>query len=290
MRRFLLHIGLEKTGSTSFQAFCADHRDRLLQLGVLYPSNRACFEKINHAPLVASYFSPADARALLIAGRRADRAVAMAALKAEIETANAPRALVSAEHFSSRFDPGRIAQLAADLSGFEVEIVVVVRHPLARAVSAYATTVASGRILDLDAFVDELAAPSNPYLRSRATIEPWASVFSRERMIVIAYREGEDVVAALAQRLLPGAPTASDYRRNVSPRAAEIERRRRANAGSKAGVWRIFNERLSRLIGGGAQRQSAAALSLTPDQARRIEGIAADDLVWLKAQYGVDFP
>ncbi len=282
MKRLLLHIGLEKTGSTSFQAFCADHRERLRRLGVLYPVNPACFLKINHAPLAASYFSAADAQALLIAGRRADRAAAVAALKVEMEAADAPQSLVSAEHFSSRFDPGRIAQIAADFSGYEVAIVAVVRHPQARATSAYATTVASGRTLSLDAFIEELAEASNPYLRCRATIEPWASVFGRERMIVVAFHEGEDIVTSLAQKLFPGAPTAGAYRRNVSPSAAETERRRRANAGA----WRRLGGRLARLFGAapGTER-----LSLTSDQARRIEAITADDLAWLKQEYGIEF-
>ena len=37
--RLVLHIGLEKTGTTSFQAFCAEHRPALAQSGVLYPVN-----------------------------------------------------------------------------------------------------------------------------------------------------------------------------------------------------------------------------------------------------------
>ena len=272
----MLHIGLEKTGTTSFQAFCADHRRDLAARGALYPANPACFLHINHAPLAASYFSAAQARALLIAGRRVDRAQALAALSAEIETADAPLTLLSAEHFSSRFDPGRIAQLGADLAGFDASVAVVVRPPLARARAAYATTVASGRAITLDAFVDELCRPDNPYLRFRATLEPWANVFGRERMIVVAYREGEDIVAALAKRLLPeGARPAGDYRRNVSPSRGETERRRRANAGGVAGLWaRLFSS-----------PDRAAALS--PDHIRRIEAATAADLAWLESAYGV---
>jgi hypothetical protein len=280
VRRLILHIGREKTGSTSFQAYCADRRERLAAMGVLYPANSACFLRINHAPLAASYFSPAEAAALLIAGRRADRAQAVAALKAESEQAELT--LVSAEHFASRFDPGRIAALAADLSEYETSIAVVLRHPLARALSAYATTVASGRDITLDAYVDELCKPDNPYLLNRGMLEAWSSVFGRDQMIVIAYREGEDIVPALVERLLPcAAAHAGSYRRNVSPPAAEIERRRRANSARLPALARY----LSRLRG---PRSEGVALTLSADQARRIEARTERDLYWLAREYGIN--
>lgn len=278
MSRLILHIGLEKTGSTSFQAYCTQNRARLAASGVVYPAHPACFLKLNHAPLAASYFSAAEAEAQMIAGRSADRAEAIAALKAE--SAGAALTLISAEHLSSRFDPGRIAALAVDLADFEVSVAVVVRHPVARARAAYATTVASGRALTLDAFVEELLAPGNAYLLSRATIEAWSQVFGRGRMIVVGYREGQDIVPALLGRLVPGAETdAGGLRHNVSPPAAEIERQRRANAAGG----------LSRLLGRLRGRASGPALAFTPDQAARIEAHAAEDLDWLRREYGVEF-
>ena len=280
MRRLILHIGLEKTGSTAFQAYCAENRERLAARGVLYPANPVCFLSLNHAPLAASYFSPEEAAALVIAGRRAGRAEAVAALKAE--SAGANLTLVSAEHLSSRFDPVRIAALAADFADYETSVAVVVRHPVARALSAYATTVASGRALTLDAFVEELLAPGNAYLSSRKTLEAWSHVFGRERMIVVAYVEGKDIVSSLAGRLLPDAPEAAGRRRNASPPAAEIERLRRANEAPLPGVAR----RLARLRGG----SSGPALAFTPDQATRIASHAAEDLDWLRREYGVAFP
>ena len=37
MIRLLLHIGTEKTGTTTIQHFCTDHRRELLAQGILYP-------------------------------------------------------------------------------------------------------------------------------------------------------------------------------------------------------------------------------------------------------------
>jgi len=281
VRRLVLHIGLEKTGSTSFQAFCTAERQRLAAWGALYPANPACFLSPNHAPLAASYYSAEEAAALMIAGRGASRAQAIAALKAE--SAGAGLTLISAEHLSSRFDAARIAALAADLADYEVSVAVVVRHPMARALSAYATTIASGRTLTLAAFVEELLAPDNPYLSTRRTIEAWSQVFGRERMIVVAYARGQDITSALLARLIPSAPPAiGGPRHNVSPAAAVIERLRRANEAPLPGVAR----RLARWRGGA---RSGPALSFTPEQAARIAAATAEDLGWLRREYGVEF-
>jgi len=277
VRRLILHIGLEKTGSTAFQAYCTKNRRRLAAAGVVYPAHPACFLGLNHAPLAASYFSAEEAEALLIAGRSADRREAIAALKAE--SAGAALTLISAEHLSSRFDPGRIHALAADLADYEVSVAVVVRDPVARARAAYATAVASGRALTLAAFVEELLAPGNGYLLSRAVIEAWSQVFGRERMIVAGYREGQDIVPALARRLIPGAaPETGGLRRNVSPPAAEIERQRRANAAMGLARW------LARWRG----RARGPALAFTPDEAARIEAHTAEDVAWLRREYGIE--
>src|SRR6185437_1611149 len=186
------------------------------------------------------------------------------------------------EHLSSRFDAARIAALAADLADYEVSVAVVVRHPMARALSAYATTIASGRTLTLAAFVEELLAPDNPYLSTRRTIEAWSQVFGRERMIVVAYARGQDITSALLARLIPSAPPAiGGPRHNVSPAAAVIERLRRANEAPLPGVAR----RLARWRGGA---RSGPALSFTPEQAARIAAATAEDLGWLRREYGVE--
>jgi len=36
-KKLILHIGQPKTGTTSIQRFCLNHRNHLLQQGVLYP-------------------------------------------------------------------------------------------------------------------------------------------------------------------------------------------------------------------------------------------------------------
>ncbi len=285
--RLLFHIGLEKTGSTSFQKFCGDHRALLRRRGTLYPANSLCANAVNHAPFAASYFSAEDSRTLLIAGRRADRREAVAALKREIEDAAPQATLVSAEHFSSRFSPERIDALAADFADRPCEIAVVVRDHAARALSAYATTIASGRSLTLNDFVAELCQPGNLYLRYRDTLAPWENAFGRVR--VLAYRERQDIVAELAEALLPaGVKGLSRYWLNASDSAAELERTRQRNAvGNRlAGLARRLALRLRGQFRHGPESPESRP-QLDENQRRRLEEIAAPDRAWLLDRYGV---
>ena len=56
--RLVFHIGLEKTGTTSFQQFCYDHSDVLEEYGVFYPKLECLLYGNNHSILSASYLSP----------------------------------------------------------------------------------------------------------------------------------------------------------------------------------------------------------------------------------------
>jgi hypothetical protein len=262
--RILFHIGLEKTGTTSFQHYCGANRRALLVASVLYPSDRLCFGGANHAPLAASYFPEAIARALLIKPWRAERAAAVAALKREIETVAPGATLISSEHFSSRFAPEMIARVAEDFSWADVEIVAVVRDAIPRALSAYATTLASGRRIGLDAFVDELCRADNPYLRGETTIGWWERVFGRDRVRVIAYVEGGDIVEALLRELVPRYRHAGHATRLNASRIGAIPR-----------LLAVFSE------GTSARRK------LTAEQLYRLEAIASVDRRWLEVSRGI---
>src|SRR5215471_5579563 len=121
-RRLTFHIGLEKTGTDSFQHFCSEQRDVLRRAGTLYPTHSPAFGAYNHEPLVACYL---DYRDFSIRSSGRTRADVLRSLIAEIEAADLPAILISGEHFSSRFREPEIRQLAADFSGFDCRIAVV---------------------------------------------------------------------------------------------------------------------------------------------------------------------
>ena len=128
------HIGLEKTGTTSFQWFCTQRQDVLLRHSLLYPTRNLAFDRYNHQYLVDSYL---DERQLGHQPVR-PRPHVLASLRAEMASARADRILIAGE-FSSLFDDGQIASLAADFADFDCRISVTVREHHARLVSAYRT-------------------------------------------------------------------------------------------------------------------------------------------------------
>src|SRR5665213_640847 len=163
----IFHIGLEKTGTDSFQRFCKDHHQALLQQGVLYPvRSTACAEQ-SHGPLAACYLPHTD---LSIAPPGRTRGDILASLQKEIEETSPNTVLISAEHFSSRFYDAQIAQLAADFADHPCEIVMVTRDHTSRIRSAYAQTILSGRSLSFDDYCSELLIPGHRYIRYRDTL------------------------------------------------------------------------------------------------------------------------
>jgi hypothetical protein len=293
--RIIFHIGLEKTGSTSFQEYCRNNQSEFLKDGALYPSNALCFSGANHAPLVASYFPEEVARRLLVRPWRADREAAVAAARREVETLAPNKVLISSEHFSSRFSPERIQRLADDFAWGDCRVAVVARDHFARALSAYSTTIASGRDLTLDAFVDELCRPDNPYLSHEETIGRWERVFGRERIQVIAYSEGRDIVETLVGELIPPRRRSHDsatYRLNASPGASETEALRRINEdfvgpGRPRTRYGAVIARVRKAARKAAIRASRDEWRLTGDQWRRLDAVAAPDREWLERSHGI---
>jgi hypothetical protein len=296
--KIIFHIGLEKTGTTSFQSFCTDNRALLRRESVLYPTNNFGFSKNSHEPLVACYFPKNAASQLVMRSSRRDKAVILRSLNREIERASADTILISAEHFSSRFSATHIRQLAADFSDYDCQIAVVVRDHVARILSAYSTTIASGRYLTLQDFVDEICHTSNLYIRYRETISQWEDIFGAENMIVFPYREKYNVVELLAKSLIsPNIQLrrTSGYAQNKSFGASAVEARRLINEdlshdhqpdASKFRAASILGH-IRHAIRKNTIRRSEDRLRLNEDQFRRVNDIAEIDRHWLEDRYRI---
>ena len=116
-KRIVFHIGLAKTGTTSFQHECHAGRRLLARDGVLYPRAMEGLAK-NHSPLAASYLAhrPYDPT---IAPKVVPRAAAVTKLRAEIDASPCRLALVSSEHLSIHFDAYEAGHLAEDFSAYD---------------------------------------------------------------------------------------------------------------------------------------------------------------------------
>jgi hypothetical protein len=295
-RRLTFHIGLEKTGTDSFQRFCTEQHEVLRRAGTLYPTLGLAFGAYNHEPLIACYLDYQDF-SIRSSGR--GRADVLRSLMAQIEAAAVPAVLISGEHFSSRFREREIRQLAADFSGFDCRIAVVVREHRGRLYSAYSQAVLSGRDMTLEAYCDEVFDPGNPYMRCAATIGAWEAVFGRDNITVFCHTRGQDIIPVLCAGLIADLPTtpARRYWDNLSvgPRATEWLRRANRGVNRLPGashpairaVMRGPRRDLARLLTKLSGREDKRGWRLDERNERRLKEIAIADDAWLRQHYGI---
>ncbi|MDQ6868947.1 MAG: sulfotransferase domain-containing protein [Pseudomonadota bacterium] len=198
--KVIFHIGLEKTGTTSFQRFCTRNARRLIKHNILYPKRSSAFHVLNHAPLTASYLqseSPDDfyLRSTLTSSEMVE------SLKREIEASGAEKVIISSEHLSSRFRAPQIEKLAEDFNEYECRVVIALRDHLSRLFSAYATHVTSGSDRTIDEYAEMVLLPDNLYMRYADTIRLWEASFGSDNIIVFDYNEASDVIYSLLSKI-----------------------------------------------------------------------------------------
>lgn len=162
MRRAIIHIGLNKTGTSSIQNFLGKNRAHLATRGFCYP-NLGDGSAAHHAAAAALARGEGDTL----------RALVMAQM-GETDTL-----LLSSEAFADLDDSAVIARLFAD---FEVEVVVYVREHLSHLVSWYQQDIQMGSMTcGLDAYGALKTGGFAPRL------EAWRRAFGAARMQVAIY-------------------------------------------------------------------------------------------------------
>jgi hypothetical protein len=295
--RVTFHIGLEKTGTDSFQRFCTEQHALLRQHGVLYPTESVAFGEYNHEPLVACYLSYRD---LSIRSSGRDRPEVLRSLAAEIRSAEADHVLISGEHFSSRFREHEIEQLAADFSAFDCRVVVVVREHRARLYSAYSQAVLAGRDMTLDAYCDEVLHPDNRYMRYAETISAWERIFDRQYLSVFRHARGQDIIPVLCGALFPAdlpVPQSRSYWDNLSIGPGATEWLRRVNRAvahipgvaspTMRGMLYQPRRRLARFFAKINPNRDPSLWPLADANYRRLSEIVAIDNAWLEEHHGI---
>lgn len=200
-RRAILHIGTEKTGSTSIQQFLARNRPWLNAHGFHYPKAPG---SPNHTRLFSYAVStPALAFAVKsVEDHEALRTRLEADLAAEVDANPGKIFLFSNEHCHSRlYAPEEVERLRALLARFfgQVDVLVYLRRQDELAVSLYSTLLkagTSGRELLVRRPVPGLPgdAPEQAlYYDYEALIARWSAGFGADRMIV--RRFPQDLVA-----------------------------------------------------------------------------------------------
>ena len=153
MRRLVIHIGSEKTGTTSIQNFMSANRKILESQGIIYPE--IGFSKTAHFSLVAP-FHPLDnnGKGLEFAPEESyDPKEEWSNIKCLFDSHESVTVVVSAEHFSSRLKEKGISALkeTVDWACPDVEVLIVyyVRRQDKYFQSWYSTHIKAGGTLPL---------------------------------------------------------------------------------------------------------------------------------------------
>jgi hypothetical protein len=272
-----LHIGCEKTGSSSIQRFLSMNRERLAQAGILFPS---CLGKENQTALTAaaqSEFGPMRRKIYKIRSQEEVedfRRKVKIDLAREIAAGSYRAGLMSGEHCSSRLlADEEVIWLRNFLQEFfdPVRIVIYIRRQDDFLLSTYSANIRSGGVRTLEIPDDEIVQRRYDYwdLLSR-----WARVFGRENVICRKFEVGAlkngDIVDDFSE--IVSLENASDYARprrlNQSLDAASLE------------FLRLFNARVPRLTDQGMNelRGDIAAL-LSENSSSPLLTLAPDELV-----------
>lgn len=192
LKSVVLHIGTEKTGSTSLQSYLLSNEPALNEGGYSYfcSEDRPYFESHAHFPLVAC-FSP-DTPDYCSEEKHSQRSKVLETIQRDI--GESPfNAILSAEHFSSRLHDTRdLGDLRSALRDFDVKVVVYLRPQHELLTSSYFTGVMSGRRTGLS--VDD-AQEDNYYFNYEAMLHPYAEVFGKQNISVRDFKSTPDVRA-----------------------------------------------------------------------------------------------
>ena len=201
IRRCILQIGTEKTGTTSLQAFLARNRERLQARGILYPRFPGHF---NHTGLAA--YAMDDTRSDPLRGAfgvNSDAAVAefrhRIERQAEAELLGPGMTVFCSEHCHSRLTTQAEVQRLSDLLRpyFDrIDISVYLRRQDQVAVSLHSTQLKSGAT-DTDILPQTNA--DDPYFNYDRSLAFWETAFGQQHVYVRLFDRRElvagDVIA-----------------------------------------------------------------------------------------------
>lgn len=188
IKTLFLHIGGEKTGTTTLQVFLRDHAAQLRARGLIYPSGKQpYFSGKTHAPLVAGLIKDEAICEFIPLAKLATSESAMNSLLRSLRSCDAEKAVISAEHFSSRLTKSaHLIELKNALLQVSecIKVVFYLREQVGLSASAYSTAIRNGRRTPFD--VKEVDV-SNPYFNHLSTLDLWSSVFGKENLILREY-------------------------------------------------------------------------------------------------------
>lgn len=203
----ILHIGTEKTGTTSFQNFCHNNREALLARGILYPSDLG-FRNHRFISFAGLSMETADDG---VKSLNLDTPEKLVAFQADIATrldrqlaanATARACILSSEHLHSRLrnleQVARIRDLLAPRFD-TVEICIHLRPQIDVALSLASTQTRVGGAVRRGFF--EQVRPENIYYNYNRLVAMWEEVFGGNAVYCIPFRQSPDFLSWVLHHL-----------------------------------------------------------------------------------------
>lgn len=197
-----LHIGTEKTGTTTIQNFLNLNRGALSEAGILVPrslgetNHRLLAGIANNDDVIDDLFKQENL--LEIGARRRAKERWWRLFMAEVSKHDLPRAVVSSEHLQSRLRADGEVQRLHDLLSelfHEIKVVLYIRSPIETVVSLYSTAVKYGST------AADIPPPGAEYFRNivhhQETIQRWSKVFGQSNIIVKIFERQHFPVGSL---------------------------------------------------------------------------------------------
>lgn len=196
-KKLILHIGTEKTGTTSIQKFLEMNRSALMKKGVYFPKTPSQDTAPNHRKLVSYCMNPwkqddYHIELGLTTEVKLDvwKEKTGLEISKELKSIEQPLTVLSSEHFSSRLtDMEEIKRLGSFLAPHfnEIKILIYLRRQDKYAVSLYSTNLKSGGT--------SKTILSNPADKSRYNYEElctnWMKAFGKKNIIVKVFEKKE---------------------------------------------------------------------------------------------------
>jgi hypothetical protein len=223
--RIFVHIGAEKTGTSSVQQFFRRNRDKLKSAGYLYPEAHGFDSHMGLAAACQNDDARDDLRMIFqldsVQKIREFRVSLSQQMFEESQAGEYSHLILSSEHCSSRLvslvEVERLAKILRRISR-DIIILVYIRRQDEFLCSSYSTDVKSG-------FGGRMTLPGEELRRNRydyfALLRRWSSVFGKENIVCRIYDEehlkGGDIVDDVADAM--GLVLTEEYSR--PPRANE---------------------------------------------------------------------
>lgn len=198
LKQTILHIGLEKTGTTSLQFLFRENRARLLQSRFLVSESSSSGNNYHLAIASYSTFRADGLTRQLGINNQADldrfRKNAFSKLAAEIADSNPETLLLSSEHFQSRLTS--IADITLLKNSLEAagcrnfKVLVYLRDPLKIAMSHHGMAIKKGVHVTGDFYRPDHKRISH-IIDSRQTLANWSAVFGADLLEARLYPEGQ---------------------------------------------------------------------------------------------------